>query len=462
VRAALAATLVVALILAVAAVAFVLLQRHQLEATLASVAEQEAAAVAAQVARDGAAAADVNPAGAGEQALVQVLDAGGRVVAASPSVVGEPPLVDPRPQPGQTVTVRADTLRIAEEEPFAVAVRGVRGPDGDAVVIAAQSLESAGSATDVLVRLLALGYPVLLVLVAGTSYWLTGRALAPVAGMRRRVAGITATDLDARVPVPPSHDQVAELAVTLNEMLDRLAAATVAQRRFVADASHELRSPLASIRAAHEVASVHPEAIDWAVVNADVLTDLTRLERLVDDLLFLARTDERGPRPQREDVDLDDLVAEEASRLRRTTGLQVVTRLVPARVVGDRLQLARVLRNLADNATRHAVDRVELGVQPSAAAAVVDVVDDGPGIPVAERDRVFDRFVRLDTSRERAAGGAGLGLAIARAIARAHGGDVVVLDSPSGAHLRLRVPLSADSGSRDSGRVQAAGSTLRS
>jgi signal transduction histidine kinase len=462
VRAVVAATLVVALILAVAAVAFVLLQRRQLEATLGSVAEQDAAAVAAQVARDGAAAADVTPAGAGEQALVQVLDARGRVVAASSSVAGEPPLVDRRLAPGQTVTVRADALPIGEEDPFAVSVRGVRGPDGDAVVIAAQSLESAENATDVLVRLLTLGYPVLLVLVAGTSYWLTGRALAPVEAMRRRVAGITATDLDARVPVPPSHDQVAELAVTMNEMLDRLAAATEAQRRFVADASHELRSPLASIRAAHEVASVHPEAVDWAEVNADVLAELTRLERLVDDLLFLTRTDERGPRPQHDDVDLDDLVAEEASRLRRTTGLQVVTRLVPARVVGDRLELARVLRNLADNATRYAVDRVELRVEPSAAAAVVDVVDDGPGIPVAERDRVFDRFVRLDTSRERAAGGAGLGLAIAREIARAHGGDLVVLDTPRGAHLRLRVPQPADLGSPDSGRVQAPGGTLRS
>jgi signal transduction histidine kinase len=198
------------------------------------------------------------------------------------------------------------------------------------------------------------------------------------------------------------------------------------------------------------------------MVNADVLTELTRLEQLVDDLLFLARTDERGPRPQHEDVDLDDLVAEEASRLRRTTGLQVVTQLVPTRVVGDRPQLARVLRNLADNAARHAVDRVELRVAPSAAAAVVDVEDDGPGIPVAERDRVFDRFVRLDASRERAAGGSGLGLAIAREIARAHGGDVVVLDAPRGAHLRLLVPQPADGESPDSGRVQASGRTLRS
>jgi signal transduction histidine kinase len=250
--------------------------------------------------------------------------------------------------------------------------------------------------------------------------------------------------------------------VTLNEMLDRLAAATDAQRRFVADASHELRSPLATIRAAHEVASVHPEAVDWAVVNADVLAELTRLEQLVDDLLFLARTDEDAPRPRREDVDLDDLVAEEAGRLRRAAPLQVVTRLVPARVVGDRPALARLLRNLADNAARHAVDRVEIRVEPGTEEAVVDVLDDGPGIPLAERDRVFDRFVRLDTSRERAAGGAGLGLAIAREIARVHGGDLVVLDSPSGAHLRLRLPGPADGGPTGSGRVRAAGCTVRS
>jgi signal transduction histidine kinase len=460
VRAALAATLVVALILAVAAVAFVLLQRRELEATLGSVAEQEAAAVAERVARGGTSAADLDRAGAGERTLVQVLDDEGRVVVASRSVLGEPPLVSRRPRPGRTVLVRAATLPIGEEEPFAVAVRGVRGPGGNAVVIAAQSLESAHNATDVLVRLLALGYPVLLLLVAGTSYWLTGRALAPVEAMRRRVAGITATDLDARVPVPPSRDQVAELAVTLNAMLDRLAAAAEAQRRFVADASHELRSPLATIRAAHEVATVHPEAVDRAVTDADVLAELDRLERLVDDLLFLARTDEPGPRPRREDVDLDDLVVEEAGRLRRSTGLQVVTRVVPARVVGDRSQLARAVRNLAENAARHAVSRVELRVEPSAGTAVVDVVDDGPGIPVAERERVFGRFVRLDTSRERTAGGAGLGLAIAREIVGAHGGDLAVVDSPRGAHLRLRMPARAHRDLPAPDPAQPAGCTL--
>jgi signal transduction histidine kinase len=440
VRAALAATLVVGLILAVSAVAFTLLQRGQLESTLLGVARQQAAAVAAQVARDGAAAADVTPAGAGEQALVQVLGAHGTVITQSPAIEGAPPLVGQRPGPGETVTLRADRLPVKEEDPFAVVISGVHGPDGDAVVISAQSLESARRANDVLIRLLALGYPVLLVLVAGTSYWLTGRALAPVEAMRRQVAGITATDRSARVPVPPSHDQVAQLAVTMNTTLDRLAAATEAQRRFVADASHELRSPLATIRAAHEVAAVHPQVTDRAALHADVLAEVSRLELLVDDLLFLARSDESGLSPERGEVDLDDLVDDEARRLRRTTALRIVPRARPVRVHGDRRQLGRVLRNLTDNAARHAVGCVELRVGEVDGEAVVEVVDDGPGIPDTERERVFGRFVRLDASRGRSAGGAGLGLAIAREIARTHGGDVTVVDSREGAHLRLRLP----------------------
>jgi signal transduction histidine kinase len=444
VRAALAATVVVALILAVSAVAFVVLQRRQLEATLTDVAAQQAAAVVAAVASKGAAGAEATPVGRSERGLVQVLTGDGRVVVSSPSIDGEPPLVPDRPSPGQKIVLRVSGLPIGEEESFGVVVRGVAGPDGDSVVISAQSLETAASATEVLIKLLALGYPILLLLVAGTSYWLTGRALAPVEAMRSRVAGITATDLTARVPVPPSRDEVAQLATTMNAMLERLAAAADAQRRFVADASHELRSPLATIRAAHEVAVVHPEATDWSVVHTDVLAEVQRLERLVDDLLFLARSDERGPRSTPEDVDLDDLLTAEADRLRRTTDLRIVVQQTPVRVVGDRHQLARALRNLTDNAARHATHRVELRLSRRGSRAVVDVIDDGPGIPVAVRDHVFQRFVRLDSSRQRGAGGTGLGLAIAREIARAHGGQLTVADHDGGARLQLRLPLGTD------------------
>lgn len=440
-RAALAATVVVALILAVAAVAFVLLQRHQLESTLTSAAMQDASTVADQVAAAGAGAADVTPAGGGDQALLQVVSRDGVVIASSPSIAGEPAVVDARPAPGEVATLGSEPLPIGEQEPFVVVARGVTGPDGDVVVISARSLESAERATEVLVGLLALGYPVLLLTVAATSYWLTGLALAPVTAMRRRVAGITATDLSARVPVPGSRDEIAELATTMNAMLGRLAAATDAQRRFVADASHELRSPLATIRAAHEIASVHPEVADWAGVNADVLAEVQRLERLVDDLLFLARADERGLRLEREDVDLDDLVAAEADRLRRTTGLDVELHAVPVRVVGDRHHLARALRNLTDNAARHAATRVQLTLDRSDGQARIEVTDDGPGVPPAERDRIFQRFVRLDTSRQRGAGGTGLGLSIAQQIVRSHGGDLSASDRSGGAQFVLRLPI---------------------
>jgi signal transduction histidine kinase len=275
--------------------------------------------------------------------------------------------------------------------------------------------------------------------------------------MRRRVAGITATDRGARVPVPPSRDEVALLATTMNAMLDRLADAADAQRRFVADASHELRSPLATIRAAHEIAAVHPEASDWATVNADVLAEVQRLERLVDDLLFLARFDEHGPRWHPEDVDLDDLVTTEAGRLRRTTGLAVVVHQTPVRMVGEPDQLARVLRNLTDNAARHAAARIELRVDRLGSDAVIDVIDDGPGIPVAERERIFERFVRLDASRQRGAGGAGLGLAIAREIVRTHGGELSAVPRADGAHLRVRLPLASASASRATGRPPSVG-----
>jgi signal transduction histidine kinase len=339
------------------------------------------------------------------------------------------------------VTRRVASLPVGEENAFIVAARGVRAADGSAVVLAAQSLESAQSATDVLVRLLLVGYPVVLLLVAATSYWLTGRALAPVDTMRRRVADIAGGNAAARVPVPPSRDAVAELAETMNAMLGRLAAAGEAQRRFVADASHELRSPLATIRAAHEVALAHPDVSDWKAVSDDVLADVERLEALVDDLLFLARSDERGAMAVRTDVDLDDLVADECRRLSRVPGLEVTLRVRPVRVQGDPQGLARLLRNLADNAARYARERIELRLQSCDGEALVDVVDDGPGIPDTEREHVFERFVRLDSSRGRPAGGAGLGLSIAREIARAHGGELSAADHEGGAHFRLRLPL---------------------
>ena len=439
-RTALGATLVVATFLAVASVAFVLLQRQQLESSLSDVARQQAADVAGQVAQQGAGVDLV--AGGGDQSLIQVVDTNGRVVVASPSVEGEPPVIGLIPSPGEVLTVSTDRLPIGEGERFVVVAHGTDSPDGPMVVLSAQSLEVVGQSTAVVWNLLAIGYPLILLAVALTSYWLTGRALAPVEGIRRRVASIEGTtELTARVPVPSGNDEIARLAETMNSMLTRLQNGVHAQRRFVGDASHELRSPLAMIRAAHEIGTRHPTSTDWSTTSEEVLAELDRIDRLVADMLLLARADEHGLVLQQDEVDLDDLVNAEGSRLRHLGVSEVMVTASPVRVVGDRHHLERALRNLGDNAARHTRQRIGLHLRADSATATIEVVDDGPGIPIDERDRIFERFVRLDQSRTRDSGGTGLGLPIARQIAHAHRGEITVKEIGTGAHFALSVPL---------------------
>lgn len=435
-----AATLAVAVFLAAAADVFVVVQRHQLEATITEAAVQQAEDISALVARHGA-AADL-AAGGGEQSLVQLVDASGTVVAASASITGEPAVVAARPAPGTTRTLTSGQLPIGENEDFVVVARGVTGPDGPVVVLVAQSLEVVSQSTDVVIGLLLVGYPLVVAAVAVTAYWLVGRALSPVEAIRSQVAQIQGADtLTARVPVPAGHDEIHHLAVTMNAMLERLDAATQTQRRFIADASHELRSPLATIRAAHEIAAVYPQSTDWDETGRDVLAELDRLDRLVADLLLLARTDEHGLPLHVVDVDLDDLVRHEADRLRKLGSVRVTVEAAPVRVQADPARLARVLRNLTDNAARHARSRVTLRVHADGHQARVEVEDDGVGVAEADRERIFDRFVRLDDSRARATGGAGLGLAIAREIATAHGGELRVEQGGTGARFVLTLPL---------------------
>jgi signal transduction histidine kinase len=442
VRTTLAATLVVAVVLAAASVVFVLLQRNQLRASVTDLAIQQAGAVAHQIAVDGLAPAGGLVLPAGEQALLQVVDSNGRVTAASPSIDGEPPVLAARPAPGQVETLYVDHTPIGDDSYVAVA-HGVRTPDGDAVVFAAQSLQSVDDATRVVTGLLLIGCPLVVLAVAAVSYWLTGRALAPVRALRIRVAEVSSSNLDDRLPVPPAGDEISKLAETMNAMLTRLRVAAETQRRFVADASHELRSPLSSIRAAHEVAAAHPKEVDWTSVSENVLAETARMERLVDDLLTLARVDEGGLSLELQDVDLDDVAAAEVARLRRQAGdLLVRSSLRPARVHGDRGRLAQLVRNLADNAARHASTSVSVDVWRENGAAKLAVADDGLGIAAQNRERVFERFVRLDESRGRTSGGAGLGLSIVREIATAHGGSVRLEEAAGGARFVLTLPLS--------------------
>ncbi|MGW7490030.1 sensor histidine kinase [Streptomyces sp. NPDC054786] len=278
------------------------------------------------------------------------------------------------------------------------------------------------------------GLPLLLVVVAGVTWLVTRRALRPVEGIRGEMAAITAsTDLSRRVPVPSSQDEVGRLARTTNETLAALESSVERQRRFVADASHELRSPIASLRTQLEVGVAHPELLD--VPGA--VEDTVRLQRLAADLLLLARLD-AGERPADARVDLAAMVREESSQ-RITDRIPVrVGELASGEVTGSRGQLGRVLGNLLDNAQRHAVSSVRVGLVREGEWAVLRVEDDGPGVPESERERIFERFVRLDDARARDDGGAGLGLAIARDVAVRHGGSLAVR---AGSVFELRLPV---------------------
>jgi len=298
----------------------------------------------------------------------------------------------------------------------------VGGPAGSVTLQARVSREPVRAALDALRPLLFVGVPALLVLVAALTWLLVGRVLAPVTAIREKFTEITASDLHQRVPVPRARDEVARLALTLNRTLDRLEESVGRHRRFVADAAHELRSPIATLRTRLELGG--RQAPDLA---AEALVDVDRIQSLAADLLLLARLDAGEPL-RRRDTDLGQVAAEAVAEagMRSGRGVAVHLDVAPDVVVaGSPAHLRRMIGNLADNALRHANSAVTVRVTPS---GVVEVIDDGPGIPPADRERVFDRFTRLDEARARDGGGCGLGLAIARDVAAAHGGTLAVAD----------------------------------
>ena len=274
-----------------------------------------------------------------------------------------------------------------------------------------------------------LGLPLLVLAAGGMTWVITGRTLAPVAVMTRRVRELSSTNLDARVPVPPTDDEIALLARTMNDMLDRLEKSSVKQRQFISDASHELRSPVASIRTQLETALRYPHDVDWPSVARIVLAEDDRLDHLVGNLLAMARLEE-GRYGPRSEVDLDDLVMAQAPRM---SGVQLDLSGVSAgRVWANRDELTSVVRNLLDNGARHAATTVAVTVQEEGPWVVLTVTDDGSGIPPAEREQVFERFARLQEGRARDEGGTGLGLSLTKRIVEHHGGRIRVEDGDSG------------------------------
>ncbi|MDQ1710251.1 MAG: hypothetical protein QOG49_1636 [Frankiaceae bacterium] len=376
---------------------------------------------------------DPLPVPAAGTALGQVIDSAGTVLASTPGAGRVLPML-----PLHTLAAGDGRLRMFTttkstlgSSPLRVAIQQRTYRGIPVTVIAAVPFADVRATLTALRRIVLAVVPLLVLAVALVTWLAVGSALEPVDELRAAADAVelSARGVATRLPVPTGADELRRLGETLNRMLARLHEASAQQREFVADAAHELRSPIASVRTQLEVAlATTTDAAGWAAVGRDVLTDVERLGRLAEDLLLLAKLDAGAttslpPQP----VDVADLL-----------GLGTA----PAVVLGDRVALARMFDNVIANARRHARRDVNVAVTVVDRTVVVTVDDDGPGVPVADRERVFDRWVRLDTGRSRTDGGSGLGLAIARSIARGHRGEIALAASELGG-LRATISLPA-------------------
>ena len=433
-RTALGAAAVVVAALIVASALLVTFLRRSLTNSVESAARTQAAEIAAIVAGPDW---DRDIEVVGDDVFVQVLNESAEVIAASANARGGI-LADPTASEALEVDVPFD------DDPFLAVAHGV-GAIGSAApytVVVGHSLDHVVESAQTIVGLLGIGIPILTAFVGLVAWRIVGRALSPVESIRRQVESMSAEDLDRRVPVPPTRDEIALLARTTNGMLQRLQASYERQRRFVSDASHELRSPISTIRQHAEVAIRRPEVTSVGELAGAVLEEDLRLQRIVEDLLLLARMDEGDPGAMREVVDLDDVVLEGLDRIRRQDRIAVdASRVSAGRVVGDRKQLDRLVGNLLDNAARHARAEVAVSLGSRDGSVVLAVEDDGDGVPESDRESVWRRFERLDEARARDSGGAGLGLAIVAEVAQAHGGSASVAGSLlGGARFEVRIP----------------------
>lgn len=375
--------------------------------------------------------------GEADEALVQVV-VDGRVVGGSAGGSTLPALDLPPPRAGATTATRVEELPF-DDDAFVVA--GTTTADGTTTVWVATSLEDVEEAVGRAGGSALLALPLVVALLMATLWVLVGRTLAPVEAIRTEAEAISGTALDRRVPEPTRRDEIGRLARTLNGMLSRLQDASRRQRQFVSDAAHELRTPVATVRVRVETALAARRDPDWPLVAGDVLAETRRMERLIEQLLLLARVDAGKLQVTGAAVDLDEVVDRVADRSRTHDGPQLdLSGVRPAQVLGDDVLLEQVVHNLVDNARTHARSRVAVRLEAVDGVAVLHVEDDGPGIPAEQRTEVLRRFVRLDASRARP-GGAGLGLAIVRDIVAAHGGTLVVGTSTlGGASLRVELP----------------------
>lgn len=421
------ATLVVAVVLVAAGIGLVAQQRRALTAALDESMQTRAAEIGA--------AGEDGPfvlSGLGDDDAIAQVVIDGEVAASSEDLSIAEPVVSTYPPRVETVQ---DLL--GDGEPFRVVVHQAVGFE----VVVASPPDDVDDSVSALRRSLVVAIPLVVAALAAVLWWVVGRALRPVEAIRAEVAEISARELHRRVPVPEVDDEVARLARTMNDMLERVEEAARRQQRFVADASHELRSPLTRMRTELEVDLAHPDRAEPLATHASVLDETIGLQRLADDLLLVARMDEGVAAGGSDLVDLDDVVLRVARRLRADDRARVDTSRVSAgRVTGDPDQLARLVGNLADNAVRHATSLVSFSLTADGDRVVLSVADDGPGVPEPDRERIFERFARADDARSSTAGGTGLGLAIARDIAEQHHGTLVLDPTGPGTRFVLRLP----------------------
>ena len=436
-----AAVVVIAAAIALSAVLLTVRLESALVAGVDQAALDRAERVAAAITSGRSAESSLTGVVDDDDEVVHVLDGNRAVLASSVELpAGRPLLRAPAGTGPGLVTQQGVALPGEQDEPYRVLTLPVPAPDGQRVLVqVGLPLDDAEESVEELISALAIGAPAMVALLAALTWLLAGRALRPVEALRRQAAAIPGDALDRRLAVPSGGEELARLATTFNALLGRAEAATRRQREFVADAAHEIRNPVASLRTQLEVAALHDDP-SWRDRLPALSEDAQRLSRLVDDLLRLARIDARVPLAH-DEIDLDDIVLETVGRAREHTALHLDTSAVSgARIIGDRDALARVVQNLLDNALRHA--RTTVAVTLTATGrAVLTVTDDGPGIPTDQQDRVFDRFTRLDDARSRDAGGTGLGLAIVRDVVLQHGGDVGIEEATPGARLIVRLPL---------------------
>ncbi|NDU76240.1 HAMP domain-containing protein [Actinomadura sp. DSM 109109] len=441
-RATLITVAVSAVILSLVLLLMLLLARGWAENRVARETQQTAQRVAFGISRgDASSVIHVRP---GEAPMVQAVTPEGRVVAASDAIRGRPAIATADLAKGELLIDQRVCPGFLDSCVWVFGIRLRTTPWGPHVmVIAASPMPSLLN-----VWLLPLALTGLLAALLGLIAWWTwhtvGRALVPVDRIRAEMAGLDAQGLDHRVPVPQTGGEIQRLAETVNATLQRLEEAADRERRFVSDASHDLRNPIAGLQTRLETVLREPDDADWKPMVRGALRDTHRLGNIVSDLLELSRLDARAPLPE-EPLDLAALVRREVGL--RGGDVPISTRLEPGAVVrASPVRLSRVLGNLLGNAERHAESRVAVTVARDGGDAVVEVLDDGSGVPEEARERVFERFARLPESRARDPQGTGLGLPIAREIAEIYGGSLRIADSRRGARFVLRLPLVTDAG----------------